>query len=258
MRISMGYFWFWVGLMLAGVVTVRAQPGAPLREVTRLARVPEPPGGLIPYRAGTLWGYADTTGRIVIRPCISWATIQETTLFDHGFAVIRAAIEPSAVQALVSQTPGTEPSEPEAYRLLVLNARGELLRVRQSEAAVQQPDGSLRCLPRPLARGQRELTALIREEWQNTGFNAGSFRRVSAAGSAPALPPLPPGAFRGERIGAHRVAWATSPAAGRRTGTSRRRLRLPQELYALGASTATCSRPTGLSPSTPFTKGGRP
>ncbi|MGI4870579.1 MAG: hypothetical protein ACRYFX_05300 [Janthinobacterium lividum] len=37
--------------------------GYPPAVVTTLAPVPVPPGGLIPYRKGDLWGYADTTGR---------------------------------------------------------------------------------------------------------------------------------------------------------------------------------------------------
>jgi hypothetical protein len=42
--------------------------GWPLRPVTELRAVPEPPGGLVPYRQGALWGFADTTGRVWIRP----------------------------------------------------------------------------------------------------------------------------------------------------------------------------------------------
>ena len=53
---------------------VGAQPelpppgGWPLRPVATLRAVPEPPGGLVPYRQGSLWGFADTTGRVWIRP----------------------------------------------------------------------------------------------------------------------------------------------------------------------------------------------
>lgn len=79
--------WLLLGCLRAlGALHAHTMPpaGAPLREVTRLARVAEPPGGLIPYRAGALWGYADTTGRVVIRPSWELDNIRETTFFNRA------------------------------------------------------------------------------------------------------------------------------------------------------------------------------
>ena len=215
-------------LVLLGALGLRAQPGAPLREVTRLARVAEPPGGLIPYRSDKLWGYADTTGRVVIRPCLYWDAIQETAFFDQGFVRLDAYIDPEALLPL----PGRATSKPKEFGLQILNARGELLRVRPWEAAVQQPDGSLQCLPRAQAQGRRELFALVREPWQNTGFNAGLYHRVGMPDSTSALPPAPPGAAYGKALGAHRVAWEAAPAS--RPPAGARHQLAPPTLYALG------------------------
>ena len=56
--------------------------GWPLRRVTTLGPAPEPPGGLVPYRKGKRWGYADTTGRVWIAPVFQ----REPGFFKRSFA----------------------------------------------------------------------------------------------------------------------------------------------------------------------------
>lgn len=85
--------------------------------VERLEPVPEPAGGLIPYRKGRLWGYADTTGRVWIRP--SWR--REPAPFALGFGVLT----------------------PEQDSLTLVNARGELLRASTRQAIGFTPPSAL-------------------------------------------------------------------------------------------------------------------
>lgn len=192
---------------------LRAQPGPPgagaLREVTRLAKVPEPPGGLIPYRAGGLWGYADTTGRVVIRPCIPWENVQSAVLFDHGFAAIPAYLAPGAVATLTGQ-----PLSPEVG-LLLLNARGEVLPLASTQAAVLQSDSSLLGVLRTRAHGQVVLWQLQHEYYQKTGFGAAVFRRLQARDDLPVAPQEPTPTLHQEKLGAHRVMWARDEAGVR-------------------------------------------
>lgn len=183
--------------------------GAPLREVARLARVAEPPGGLIPYRAGELWGYADTTGRVVIQPCIPWPGVQDAVLFDHGFATIPAYLAPGAVATLTGL-----PLRPEVG-LLILNARGEVLPLAREQAAVLQPDSSLCGVLRTHAHGQVELRQLEHEYHQNTGFGAAAFRRVQASDDLPIIPQETTPTLHQSPLGAHRVTWAREEAGKR-------------------------------------------
>jgi|GEM_PF-3766441 len=68
--------------------------GWPLRPVAELRAVPEPPGGLVPYRQGTLWGFADTTGRVWIKP--TFAT--EPTRFGAGLLLLAEQQAPKQYQ----------------------------------------------------------------------------------------------------------------------------------------------------------------
>lgn len=182
-----------------------APAGAPLREVTRLVRVAEPPGGLIPYRAGKLWGYADTTGRVVIRPCFEWSSVENTVFFTEQVARFSESALPAELQQ-----PNDEDDDDGQ---VLLNARGEMLRVRPFEAAVRQPDGSLVSVPRWLAHGQFEL---VEAETQfgtrgSLGFSASAWRRVAPAQDVPAHLPEPGYSRWWGSVGAGRATHDTQP-----------------------------------------------
>jgi hypothetical protein len=145
----------------------------PLREVTRLTRVAEPSGGLVPYRVGGRWGYADTTGQVVIEPAIRHAVldaaaVSETVFFTHGFALLAPAL---VLATLPPAVPG------ETYRAIILNAKGDVLRVRWSEAALLLPDGSLQRVPRWHVYGQWEWGQL-RPAAYSDGFSDGGAVRI--------------------------------------------------------------------------------
>jgi hypothetical protein len=148
---------------------------ATLREVTSLLPADEPPGGLIPYRAGQLLAYADTSGQLRIAPFGRWPGMENTRFFERGFVIIHPLLK------LVTPLPGNAVRQREPVRLAVLNARGEVLLVRRSEAAVRQPDGSLRCVPHWLAHGQPEL-------WELPTGDLGIFDHFESWTEAPALP----------------------------------------------------------------------
>jgi len=201
--------WAWLVLLgsLLWAPELRAQvvapAGAPLREVTRLARVPEPPGGLIPYRAGKLWGYADTTGRVVIRPSFEWSDVASTLFFTEQVARFNKSDLPAGFQ---------QPDNGEDVQFL-LNARGEVLRVRPFEAAVRQPDGSLACVPRWLAHGQLELAQAETPYGArgSLGFSASVWRRVAPAQDVPAHRPEPGYSRWWRPVGAGRATHDTQP-----------------------------------------------
>lgn len=70
--------------------------GWPLRPVSALQVVAEPPGGLLPYRQGRRWGFADTTGRVWIQPIFT----TEPPRFGAGLLLVpRAALASSAPAA---------------------------------------------------------------------------------------------------------------------------------------------------------------
>ena len=66
----------------------------------------------------------------------------------------------------------------ETYRAIILNARGEVLRVRWSEAALILPDSSLQCVPRWQVYGQWEWGRQRPVTYAN-GFSDGQGVRVS-------------------------------------------------------------------------------
>jgi len=217
--------WAWVLLLLAllGAPGLRAQPGAPLREVTRLARVAEPPGGLIPYRAGKLWGYADTTGRVVIRPCLENEPYG-ADFFTRGFVLVSPYVQAASLP------PAREASD---YRLAILNARGEVLRVRWSEAAVAQPDGSLQLVSRWRAYGQLEPAPL--DSAARSGFSDWGLRRVVPDRRDEPEPGLGDSLrYQARLLGAHRGTRADFPFhSGRAASDNVRTYPRTQGLYAL-------------------------
>ena len=196
--------------------------GSPLREVARLERVPEPPGGLIPYRKGKLWGYADTTGRLIIQPVWQGHGVQETVLFRDGFAIVAPPVPLAAVKWLPGRTAAL--SQGAEYRLYVINARGELLRVRKSESAVRQSDGSLRVLPRWQAHGRWELRTLYQFPEEATGVSHVEYQRVQQADDQPEN--LPVDAYDVRLLGARRASWSVKPPRQVRSHASARQTSL--------------------------------
>jgi hypothetical protein len=97
--------------------------------------VPEPSGGLVPYRKGTRWGYSDTLGNLVIQPVFA----REPGAFLLGFGVLT----------------------PERDSLTLINARGEMIRATRSRALGLLPDGSLQLLSRR-GRGFRPALSGLR------------------------------------------------------------------------------------------------
>ena len=193
--------------------------GAALREVTRLERVPEPPGGLIPYRVGKLWGYADTTGRLVIRPCFAWRDMEGfegTLLFDEGYALVGSDMLPTWQTG----------SNPKQYSVGILNARGELLWISEEEEAVIQVDGSIKKVAYWPVNG-REGRAIFdygfqynygipyfNEKW--TGFSPNRLMPLRPA-KAVEVEPLPPSErFYRQLLGANRGTWANKEITDRR------------------------------------------
>ncbi|RTQ46775.1 WG repeat-containing protein [Hymenobacter gummosus] len=151
MRISCVVY-LWIYLLLPGALRAQAGPpsgGYRLREVRVLRPVPEPPGGLVPYRRGQFWGYADTTGRLVIAPVLD----DKPGFFQQGYAEVSGEL-PYRFQRRLTQD-GLHHTI--RWRAAYLNARGEVLLIRRWEAAVLQPDGSLVCQRRRRAVGQLEL-----------------------------------------------------------------------------------------------------
>lgn len=120
-------------LAFLGTAWAQVPPGGYMpHPVQGLVRVPEPPGGLIPYRKGQLWGYADTTGRVVIRPVFEY----EPEVFLCGFGqVVTRLPYPKSAFAKRYARPGS--------MFLFLNARGDLLWADRRHAVLLRTDSSL-------------------------------------------------------------------------------------------------------------------
>ncbi|MGI4874138.1 MAG: hypothetical protein ACRYFX_23505 [Janthinobacterium lividum] len=156
----------WLLLLIAPLAaTAQTAPppddGYPLREVRELTIAPLPPGGLVPYRHDEWWGYADTTGRVVITPGLVLGT-----LFPAAglLRVDRFLAETEDEARKKRQLYQNHPPELYAYHhtkpqaRAFLNATGEVLRVAADEAAVLLPGGRLRAVRRSEVRaGQTEL-----------------------------------------------------------------------------------------------------
>ncbi|RTQ49306.1 hypothetical protein EJV47_14290 [Hymenobacter gummosus] len=165
---------FTLGLLLHLLgLTLRAQelppPGGwPLRPVTALPVVPEPPGGLVPYRKGQLWGYADTTGRVWIQPQFE----QEPPLFGQGLLLRTGeGRQPwwhlrygmvwwelrNGQNEMQWSLARSHNQPPRAARSYLLNARGEQLVAEAAQAIVTDSTGRYRAVKRAGHRGQPEL-----------------------------------------------------------------------------------------------------
>ena len=158
--------------------------GWPLRPVTELRAVPEPPGGLVPYRHGALWGFADTTGRVWIRPVFE----TEPPRFGAGLLLRAESSTDQRQQASKQQLPPQKTYLPDwnlRYGLLfpkedgthtwalsfrepshagpafLLNAHGEQLLAQPHQAIASTADGGWQAMSRPTrATAQREIMAI--------------------------------------------------------------------------------------------------
>ena len=129
-------------LLLIASQTTQAQTQAIFKEVALLPLVPEPPGGLVPFRQGQLWGYADTTGCLRVRPAFS----VELPLLIGGLGKFDRQADGS-------------------YRLL--NARGDYLRVGPADVLVPVGTEALAVRPRAENAGQPYISALPQEFWKD-------------------------------------------------------------------------------------------
>ena len=108
--------------------------------VTTLARVPPPPGSLIPYRKGNLWGYADTTGRVIVAPVL----LEEPRIITEREAFVPIPLtsvpfflEPGAAE------PAKRLKKEVANKEAIMNARGEVLLKLYFTQTLLLPNGSL-------------------------------------------------------------------------------------------------------------------
>ena len=102
------------------------------QEVKLLHKAPLPPAGLLPYRKGNRWGYADTTGRVVIAPVFE----NEPEVFLCGFGQV-------ATQLLYPESDFAKRYDRPGSSLMFLNARGEFLWANRRHAVVLRADSSL-------------------------------------------------------------------------------------------------------------------
>jgi hypothetical protein len=188
--------------------------GWPLRTVAVLRVVPEPLGGLIPYRQGQLWGFADTTGRVWIRPVFT------TQPPRFGAGLLLQAQQERADLENDTRPPGAKhargrqllPSWNVRYGRLenhglstlwsvdldkpvrqgtawLLNAHGERLPAQPNEAMVQAPGEGWRAVRRGAAPGAaRELVAIETRELGTDWQRPGRVFTVERGQQAPAVP----------------------------------------------------------------------
>ncbi|RTQ46774.1 hypothetical protein EJV47_20585 [Hymenobacter gummosus] len=169
-----------VCLLLPVLAAAQSAPpprGYRLHRVRRLKPVPLPPGGLVPYRADSAWGLADTLGRPYVQAFTDDPVLPQPGpfLMTRRFDFVRHRDYEGAIEWR------------RGYEVW-LNARGQYLQVPIGRAAYRQPDGSLRARPvrRHLAEPQygyeqylasRPDTDSLRQQWMNWQ------RRTKAKGS---------------------------------------------------------------------------
>lgn len=127
----------------------------------RLRPVPLPPGGLVAYRQGLLWGLADTAGQLRVPP-----------RFRHP--AVRPNYGPFIIAPAPDFTGGFE----------AVNARGETLRVEAGQALQLLPDSSL-AVAAPNQPGRRYVPLDLAAD--------GRLRQPPPVPTQDAPPPLPTG-----------------------------------------------------------------
>lgn len=132
--------------------------------VAALARVPLPPGGLIPYRRGDHWGYADTTGRVVVAPVM----LREPFFMEEQAGFTHASLAEIPL-FLNSEAAGSYPWSNLKKEFVncvgIMNGRGEiLLLTAQQDVPLLLPDGSLQAGRRQQHGGEPMLTPLYSPE----------------------------------------------------------------------------------------------
>ena len=181
--------------------------GYPLREVRELTIAPLLAGGLLPYRHDEWWGYADTTGRVVITPGLVLGTLFPAAgLLRVDRFLAETEDEAREKRQLYQNYPpelyayyNTKP-QPRAF----LNATGEVLHVAADEAAVLLPGGRLRAVRRSEVRaGQTELLD-VAPLGQVEGFGYGD---------APPATPFITRRLAAPRVEQRRVAKVADPTA---------------------------------------------
>ena len=150
--------------------------GFPLRVTRQLARVPEPPGGLLPFRHGQRWGFADSTGRVWIQPEL----LEAPAPLVDGFVGLPLWYFPQFIDSarfgpVLGWNEPLKHISPVSDWLLqrrfrrrgaLLNARGEILLIGRRRVLLVRPDSSLRTARRAWHRRQPRLAADYR--WQFT------------------------------------------------------------------------------------------
>ena len=118
-----------------------------------LRRVPLPPGGLIPYRKGNLWGFSDTTGRLIIKPRFP----EEPTVFINGYAASQVSEVEQALQAKEG------PYVHDYRKLRLFNAQGDMVSGSVDDCIVWTSRGLVKRSRRGYA-GQPEVIELVTAE----------------------------------------------------------------------------------------------
>ena len=151
----------YLSLLLLAATAALAQPppgGYVPKQVKHLARVAEPPGGLVPYRKGALWGYADTTGNVVIAPVLNY----QPAFFTFGFGQVYEEQDDERGRQVDHNS--------KEFRLGLhthrrfLNARGETLKGDNTHVVILMPDSSLQLVERQKYIGQPGLLEFRRND----------------------------------------------------------------------------------------------
>lgn len=139
-------------LFLSPLASAQVPPGGYVpRPVQLLEREPEPPGGLIPYRSGNMWGYADTTGKVIIAPTFR----TQPDFFILGFGQVIEKNDHSEVAPTNNSADYTEST-------IFINASGQTLKADKNNAVVLRQDSSLHVVARRTHYLQPYVVQLLR------------------------------------------------------------------------------------------------